>query len=125
LGTFYLATADLNGNVAMFYQFPSSETPLFIALYASDGNCYGVSVVADGSGDVFSLDAGPPLPRPWAQQFTPALGSVGANVRIWGHNLTVANSGSNYIWATAPPGATPGPITVTTQDRHDDRQFSR
>jgi hypothetical protein len=48
-------------------------------------------------------------------------------VRIWGHNLlsaavefngvaaaTVSNSGSNYVWATVPAGATTGAITVTT-----------
>jgi hypothetical protein len=26
----------------------------------------------------------------------------------------VANSGSNYVWAIVPAGATTGPITITT-----------
>jgi hypothetical protein len=52
---------------------------------------------------------------------------VGTKVLIWGSNLlsasvrfngtaatAVSNSGSNYIWATLPPGATTGPITITT-----------
>jgi uncharacterized repeat protein (TIGR03803 family) len=273
LGTFYLVTADRNGNVTTFYQFPAGETPLLIAVYASDGNCYGVSVLPDGSayvyratlsgsvtkiynfasqsfdwsaassliqasdgdlygttskggsgygsiykltldgqytplhslrpsslsqapaalieasdgnlygttiggssqlfritksgnftvlrtlnlytegecdcwliqgsdgniygaatlgglhglGDFFSLDAGLPKPKPSAQNFHPAAGSAGTNVRIWGTNLlaasvqfngtpatVVSNSGSNYVWATVPEGATTGPITVTT-----------
>jgi hypothetical protein len=30
------------------------------------------------------------------------------------HATSVSNSGSNYVWATVPAGATTGPITVTT-----------
>jgi uncharacterized repeat protein (TIGR03803 family) len=98
-------------------------------IQASDGNLYGAATLGGlhGFGDIFSLDAGLPRPRPWAQHFTPASGPAGTKVRIWGRNLlgasvqfngtpaaTVTNSGSNYVWATVPAGAATGPITVTT-----------
>ena len=48
-------------------------------------------------------------------------------MRIWGQNLfgasvqfngvpaaAVRNSGSNYVWATVPEGATTGPLAITT-----------
>lgn len=60
-------------------------------------------------------------------KFSPQSGAPGTRVRIWGQNLlsasvafngvpatAVSNSGSNYVWATVPGGATSGPITVTT-----------
>jgi uncharacterized repeat protein (TIGR03803 family) len=98
-------------------------------IQGSDGIIYGAATLGGrwGAGDIFSLDAGLPLPRPWAQHFTPAAGPADTKVRIWGRNLlgasvqfngtpaaTVTNSGSNYVWANVPAGATTGPITVTT-----------
>ena len=80
-----------------------------------------------GGGVYFALDAGQPKPAPRPQRFNPQSGAVGAKVLIWGSNLlsasvrfngtaatVVSSSGSNYIWATVPPGATTGPVTVTT-----------
>lgn len=95
----------------------------------SDGIIYGTAQVGGitGAGMIFALNAGLPKPRPWAQDFSPQSGAAGTQVRIWGHNLlaasvafngipatAVSNSGSNYVWATVPAGATTGPITVTT-----------
>jgi hypothetical protein len=95
----------------------------------SDGIIYGIAHAggSTGSGVVFALDAGLPKPKPRAQQFHPQSGPVGTQVRIWGYNLlaasvqfngvpaaAVSNSGSNYVWATVPAGATTGPITITT-----------
>jgi hypothetical protein len=95
----------------------------------SDGIIYGIAHAGGsiGSGTVFALDAGLPKPKPQAQHFQPRSGAVGTQVRIWGYNLlsasvefngvpatTVSNSGSNYVWATVPVGATTGPITITT-----------
>jgi hypothetical protein len=76
---------------------------------------------------VFALDVGLPKPAPRAQHFSPASAAAGTRVLLWGSNLlspsvqfngiaatTVSNSGSNYILATVPTGATTGPITITT-----------
>jgi len=95
----------------------------------SDGLFYGTTVASgpDGSGGFFTLDVGLPKPPPWAETFTPTAGPAGTQVLIWGRNLfsssvrfngveatAVSSSGSNYVWATVPPGATTGPITITT-----------
>jgi uncharacterized repeat protein (TIGR03803 family) len=95
----------------------------------SDGIIYGTAVAGGvhGGGLYFALDAGQPKPAPQPRRFSPPSGAVGTKVLIWGSNLlsasvrfngtaatAVSNSGSNYIWATLPPGATTGPITITT-----------
>jgi uncharacterized repeat protein (TIGR03803 family) len=95
----------------------------------SDGVIYGSAVAGGiyGAGLYFALDVGQPKPAPRPRRFNPQSGAVGAKVLIWGSNLlsasvrfngrpamAVSNSGSNYIWATVPPGTTKGPITVTT-----------
>lgn len=100
-----------------------------IILQGSDGVIYGTAISGGPSngGEVFALDAGLPKPAPRAQHFHPQSGPVGTQVRIWGYNLlsasvqfngvpatTVSNSGSNYVFATVPAGATTGPITITT-----------
>jgi uncharacterized repeat protein (TIGR03803 family) len=43
----YVATVDLEGNVAPIYQFPSGERALTV-LYASDGNYYSISATNAG-----------------------------------------------------------------------------
>jgi len=95
----------------------------------SDGIIYGTAQGggATGAGEIFALNVGLSKPAPHAQYFYPQSGPVSTQVRIWGSNLlsasvqfngvpatTVSNSGSNYVWATVPVGATTGPITVTT-----------
>jgi len=96
----------------------------------SDGTIYGTAQMGgpQGLGDVFALDAGLAKPAPWPRNLTPQSGIAGTRVLIWGSNLLsasavqfngvaateVTNSGSSYVWATVPPGATTGPITVTT-----------
>lgn len=95
----------------------------------SDGIVYGTAIGGGkyGGGLYFALDAGQPKPAPRPQRFNPQTGAAGTKVSIWGSHLlsasvrfngtaatVVSNSGSNYIWATLPPGATSGPITVTT-----------
>jgi uncharacterized repeat protein (TIGR03803 family) len=95
----------------------------------SDGIIYGTAVGGGtyNAGLYFALDAGLPKPAPRAQSFNPRSGAVGTQVLIWGSNLllasvefngvaatAVSNSGSNYVLATVPAGATTGPITVTT-----------
>jgi hypothetical protein len=70
---------------------------------------------------------GLPKPKPRALRFQPKSATVGTPVLIWGYNLLSASvqfngvpasvvhtSGSNYVWAAVPTGATKGPITVTT-----------
>ena len=95
----------------------------------SDGIIYGTALGGGpgGYGLIFALDVGLPLPKPQVREFTPKWGAIGTQVQIWGHNLldasvtfhgvpatSVSNSGPNYVVATVPPGATTGPITVST-----------
>jgi uncharacterized repeat protein (TIGR03803 family) len=95
----------------------------------SDGVIYGTAMLGGtpGLGTVFALDAGLPKPAPRAQHFTPTSGAAGTKVMFWGYDLlsasvefngvpatAVQNSGSNYVWAMVPGGATTGPITITT-----------
>ena len=98
-------------------------------LQGSNGQIYGMAQGGGPHGDgvLFALDLGLPAPAPQQLVFSPASGAVGTKVRIWGRNLLSAtaqfnglaatdvyNSGPNYVWATVPPGATTGPITITT-----------
>jgi uncharacterized repeat protein (TIGR03803 family) len=98
-------------------------------LQGSDGIIYGTTIAGgpNGGSSVFALDAGLPKPAPQALEFRPKTGPAGTKVQIWGYNLLsatvefnglaaadVSNSGSNYVRATVPAGATSGPITVTT-----------
>ncbi len=95
----------------------------------SGGVIYGTAVAggSSGSGEIFAMNVGLAKPKPWPRQFSPQSGPAGAQVLIWGSNLLAAavsfngvpaanvySSGSNYVWATVPPGAASGPITVTT-----------
>lgn len=96
----------------------------------SDGTIYGTAQMGgpQGLGDVFALNVGLAKPAPWPRNLTPQSGPVGTKVLIWGANLlsasavqfngvaatVVTNSRSSYVWATVPPGATTGPVTVTT-----------
>jgi uncharacterized repeat protein (TIGR03803 family) len=95
----------------------------------NDGLIYGSAVAGGvyGGGTYFALDAGEPKPAPRPRRFNPPSGAVGTKVLIWGSNLlgssirfnkteatTVSGSGTNYVWVTVPPGATTGPIAVTT-----------
>ncbi len=98
-------------------------------IQGSDGNLYGAATLGGttGAGTIFEYELGLPKPQPWAQHFTPSSGAAGTDVRIWGQNLfgasvqfngtpatAVRNSGSNYVWATVPAGATTGPLTIAT-----------
>ena len=54
--TWYLAKSDLKGNVTTVYQFPAGETLPLTAIYASDVNYYGVSIVQqNASGYVYRI----------------------------------------------------------------------
>ncbi len=98
-------------------------------LLGSDGIVYGTTTIGGkyGGGTVFAMDAGLTKPKPQPREFTPQSGSPGTQITIWGHNLLSAsvefngvpataasNSGSSYVLATVPTGATSGPITVNT-----------
>jgi uncharacterized repeat protein (TIGR03803 family) len=100
-----------------------------ILVQGSDGIIYGTAVGGgpQGLGVIFALNASLPVPKPKAREFSPSSGPTGTQVMIWGQNLlgasvqfngagatTVSNAGPNYVWAAVPPGATSGPVTVTT-----------
>jgi uncharacterized repeat protein (TIGR03803 family) len=96
----------------------------------TDGKLYGVTSFAGtyGLGSVFVLDAGLPPPKPLVSLLVPQSGSVGQQILLWGRSLLGATSVSfngtaatqftvashQGIWANVPPGATTGPISVTT-----------
>jgi uncharacterized repeat protein (TIGR03803 family) len=131
-GNSLLFSITKSGQYEVVYKMSDQSTdgqcPCFF-VQGSDGQIYGVTQLGGpiGAGVVFALDAGLPKPKPRALEFEPESAPVGTPIRIWGYNLlsasvqfngvpatTVHNSGSNYVWATVPAGATTGPITVTT-----------
>jgi uncharacterized repeat protein (TIGR03803 family) len=96
-----------------------------------DGKLYGVTPVGGnypGLGAIFSLDIGLPPPIPAISQLKPASAPVGQQVMLWGRYLLGATSvtfngvptttfsvtSEHSVWATVPPGATSGPVTITT-----------
>jgi hypothetical protein len=101
-------------------------------LQASDGKIYGTSLNggAAGIGTVWVWDLGLPKPLPKVKSIFPASGAVGANIIISGGHLLGATAVSfngtpatvfssisaDFISVTVPPGATTGPVTVTTQN---------
>jgi len=124
---FSLTTSGVYKNVYLMHNYNGLCT--YSLIQGSDGILYGTAAGGGttGSGVVFALDLGLPAPKPQALQFSPASGSVGAPVRIWGYNLlkstvafngvlatSVRHSGPNYVWANVPPGAVTGPVTVST-----------
>ncbi len=120
-----------SGQYSTIYQMtngPDGFCPCWL-LQGDDGLIYGFAHAGGsvGAGSFFSLGLDLPKPRPSAQHFVPESGPSGTRVRIWGYNLlsatvnfngvpatAVSNSGSNYVWATVPAGATGGPISITT-----------
>ncbi len=96
----------------------------------SDGRFYGTSMNGGpvGLGTAWIWDLGLPKPLPGVRALVPASGPVGTAVTIWGKNLlgTTAvtfngipasnfrNISSEYVSAAVPPGATSGPVVVTT-----------
>jgi hypothetical protein len=130
-GTVTIAEASFS---PLLVDSPPSSSPLAGAcqcslVQGSDGDIYGTAISGgpNNGGVIFALELGLPKPAPRAQHFGPASGAVGTRVLLWGSNLlsasvqfngvaatAVSNSGSNYVLATVPPGATTGPITITT-----------
>jgi len=53
---YYLVKCDLEGNITTIYNFPAGESLPHTAIYARDGNYYGVSVSPDGSGYVYRVN---------------------------------------------------------------------
>lgn len=119
-----------SGAFGVAYQMSGADgAPPCWVVQGSDGMIYGIAHAggSTGGGTLWALNAGLAIPKPQPLQFNPKSGPVGTKVLIWGNNLlsaaaafngvtatTVSNSGSNYVWATVPTGATTGPITVTT-----------
>ncbi len=97
----------------------------------SDGSLYGTTVGggSQGGGTVFQLNLGLTPPLPSVRLLQPSSGAPGATVRLTGNYLlgltAVTFNGTpaaftainvNYADAVVPPGATTGPITVTTMN---------
>lgn len=89
----------------------------------SDGKFYGIA----GNG-AWVWDLTLPGPKPNVTGLRPASGPTGKSVIIWGRNLlgatavsfngvpatTFASIAKDFASATVPPGATSGPVTITT-----------
>jgi hypothetical protein len=119
-----------SGSYAVIYDMSAADgLPPCWLVQGSDANIYGIAHAGGttGSGTLFALSVGLAMPAPRAPRFNPRSGPPGTKVLIWGSNLLSAsvqfngipaasgsNSGSNYVWATVPSGASTGPITVTT-----------
>ena len=126
----YIFSVTSTGKYAVVYEMNATDGQCPCTLVqGSDGIIYGTAQAygTTGGGTIFALEAGLPKPAPQARNFSPATGSVGTKVRIWGQNLfsasvrfhgapatDVYSSGPNYVWATVPKGATTGAIAITT-----------
>lgn len=136
--------AGLNGNSGVFSLdlATNAVTPVYAMnintqgactcwmIQGSDGKLYGTAMnLGPGtSGSVWSLDLGLPKPLPHIQNFNPASGAAGTQVLLYGANLlgvtTVSFNGTpttvtgsqtgKYVYVTVPPGATSGPIALST-----------
>jgi hypothetical protein len=102
-----------------------------ILIEGMDGILYGLAPYGGpypGYGNVFSLNIGLPKPKPAVSGLYPASGPVGQLVALWGNYLLGATSVTfngapaasvtvtsiQSVMATVPPGATSGPVTITT-----------
>jgi len=102
-----------------------------ILVEGSDGKLYGAAQNGGnypGMGAVFSLDIGLPKPAPTVSGLYPPSGAAGLKVLLWGNYLLGATevtfnglpaaeisvTSVQSVIATVPPGATSGPVTVTT-----------
>jgi len=130
LGTVFKITTS--GTLTTLYSFCSQGLPCpdgdypAVAFQATNGNFYGTTGEggANNDGTIFSLSVGL---SPFVETL-PNSGKVGAKVKILGNRLTGAtsvtfngtaatftvNSTGTFIATTVPPGATTGPVQVTT-----------
>jgi uncharacterized repeat protein (TIGR03803 family) len=128
IGTIFQLTPSLQYTALVSMKGDKGQCPCKL-IQGSDGNLYGTtgSGGPGGGGTIFEIEVGLPVPAPQARSFQPSSGAKGTEVMIWGDNLLSAtvsfngvagkdvhSSGSNYVWAEVPAGATTGPITVTT-----------
>lgn len=99
-------------------------------IQGSDGALYGTA--RNGGtyqfGTVFRIDLGLTTPLPVVSYIMPGSAAANSSVIIAGQHLlgvtevsfngvpaaTVTSEGPNYVEAVVPPGATSGPVTVTT-----------
>lgn len=102
----------------------------YALVQGSDGYLYGMAEgggAYDG-GTIYQLGINAPPPLPTVRLFAPASGAPGTAVRISGSHLigvtgvsfngvpatSISSRGDYFVVAVVPPGATTGPITVTT-----------
>jgi hypothetical protein len=96
----------------------------------TDGKFYGIAKNSGpGNGSAWVWDLGLPPPKPKVTGVVPTSGAPGAVVTVNGKFLlgatgvsfngtpatTLSNISANYVSVTVPPGATTGPITLTTR----------
>lgn len=134
-GNLYGQSLLSSGHWQLFRVSPDGQSFAIVAKYpkgagagtliqGSDGKFYGLSLTSG----IFSVDVGLPPPPPTVKYFRPTSGAPGAKVLIRGEQLLgftgvsfngvpateISSKGVLYTYATIPPGATSGPITITT-----------
>ena len=126
----YLAKYDLKGNATTIYQFPSGERLGHTAIYASDGNYYGVSVGQNGTGYVYrvtpsgtliKLVSFPSYTFPGTQNFVPLLQASDGNLYGTTPNGSASQTATFYkltlggqytLLYTFPKGANYAPTSL-------------
>jgi uncharacterized repeat protein (TIGR03803 family) len=125
-GTLFRVTAA--GAFSVVYNFTSATgcNPASMLTQGTDGKLYGVTNTggAHSSGTFYSVDLG----LPTFVTLLPAAGKVGSKIGILGQGFTsssvvkfngtagttVSRTGSTFLLATVPSGASDGFVTVTT-----------
>jgi uncharacterized repeat protein (TIGR03803 family) len=100
--------ANLKGSVSSLYEFPSTETLAYDALYASDGNYYGISIVqADHSGYVYRLS---PSGSPLTKIYTFPAAAFGI---FGGYNIVpLLQASDGNLYGVTPGGGANGTGTI-------------
>jgi uncharacterized repeat protein (TIGR03803 family) len=99
-----LGTADLGGNVASFYQFPSGDRPA-TPIYAADGNYYGISYNPGVTGSTSYFYRVTP-----SGSFTKvaSLPFIGAGLDFTGSGLVLQASDGNFYGIQPTSGGCAG-----------------
>jgi hypothetical protein len=96
--TYYLAKCDLQGNLTTIYQFPAGETLPLTAIYASDGNYYGISIAAqNATGYVYRVTP--------SGSFTKLLSFPNNSFLGVGFYVPLLQAGDGNLYGVTPSGS--------------------
>jgi uncharacterized repeat protein (TIGR03803 family) len=101
---FYLVKSSLSGNITIIYQFDAGEFLPNTAIYGSDGNFYGISVLQDGSGYVYRV-------TPSGSRTNVIQLSVGSFVGFY-HFVPLLQATDGNLYGATPNGGVNGTGTI-------------